>query len=113
MLHISWYQHVVTTFVECQRQALDRISELEMDKQQALEKEIASHKTLNNELAAACRRPMSDDGFSDHGQFAPGMVMSFALFLLSSSLKGLTWTDSKATLPLKNSNIRKFHTEYI
>lgn len=94
MLHISWYQHVVTTFVECQRQALDRISELEMDKQQALEEEIASHKahiaTLKNELAAACRRPMSDDGFSDHGQFAPGMVMSFALFLLSSSLKGLT-----------------------
>ena len=100
MLHISWYQHVVTTFVECQQQALDRISELEMDKQQAisrvthLEEEIASHKahiaTLKNELAAACRRPMSDDGFSDHGQFAPGVVMSFALFLLSSSLKGLT-----------------------
>ena len=94
MLHISWYQHVVTTFVECLQQALDRISGLEMDKQQALEEEIASHKahiaTLKNELAAACRRPMSDDGLSDHGQFAPGVVMAFTLFLLSSSLKGLT-----------------------
>ena len=77
----------MTTFVECQQQALDRISELEIDKQQAmsrvthLEEEIASHKahiaTLKNELAAACRRPMSDDGFSDHGQFVHGVVRFF------------------------------------
>lgn len=76
-------QHVVTTFVECQQQALDRIAELEMDKQQALsrvthlEEEIASHKahiaTLKNELAAACRRPISDEGLSDNGQYVPGV----------------------------------------
>ncbi|KAJ7371526.1 hypothetical protein OS493_024866 [Desmophyllum pertusum] len=76
-------QHVVTSFVECQQQALDRISELEMDKQQAmsrvthLEEEITSHKahiaTLKNELTAACRRPMSDDGLSDHAQYIPGV----------------------------------------
>ncbi|XP_020628838.1 coiled-coil domain-containing protein 171-like isoform X1 [Orbicella faveolata] len=75
-------QHVVTSFIECQQQALDRISELEVDKQQAmsrvahLEEEIMSHKahiaTLKNELAAACRRPMSDDGLSDHGHYIPG-----------------------------------------
>lgn len=74
----------MTSFVECQQQALDRISELEVDKQQAmsrvthLEEEIMSHKahiaTLKNELAAACRRPMSDDGLSDHGRYIPGAV---------------------------------------
>lgn len=76
-------QHVVTSFIECQQQALDRISELEMDQQQALsrvthlEEEIKSHKahiaTLKNELAAACRRPMSDDGLSEPGHFIPGV----------------------------------------
>lgn len=76
-------QHVVTSFVECQQQALDRIAELEMDKQQALsrvthlEEEIVSHKahiaTLKDELAAACRRPISDDGLSDHGQYVPSV----------------------------------------
>lgn len=95
--YISWYQHVVTSFIECQQQALDRISELEVDKQQAmsrvthLEEEIMSHKahiaTLKNELAAACRRPMSDDGLSDHGHYIPGAVsclccLSFPVFTL-------------------------------
>ena len=84
LIWFVFYQHVVTSFMECQQQALDRISELEMDKQQALsrvthlEEEIESHKahiaTLKKELAAACRRPMSDDGLSDHGQFIPGVV---------------------------------------
>ena len=36
-----------------------------------LEEEVASHKahivTLKKELAAACRRQMSEDGFSDYG----------------------------------------------
>lgn len=74
----------MTSFVECQQQALDRISELEMEKQQAmsritlLEEEITSHKahitTLKNELAAACRRPMSDDGLSDHGHYIASAV---------------------------------------
>lgn len=99
LLHISWYQHVVTSFIECQQQALDRISELEADKQQAmsrvthLEEEIMSHKahiaTLKNELAAACRRPMSDDGLSDHGHYVPGAVSSLCflhLFVFSRSL---------------------------
>ena len=73
--------------MECQQQALDRICELEMDKQQALsrvthlEEEIESHKahiaTLKKELAAACRRPMSGDGLSDHGQLIPGVVTFF------------------------------------
>ena len=76
--------------MECQQQALDRIAELEMDKQQALsrvthlEEEIVSHKahiaTLKDELAAACRRPISDDGLSDHGQYVPSVVMSFIYF---------------------------------
>lgn len=94
--YISWCQHVVTSFIECQQQALDRISELEVDKQQTmsrvthLEEEIMSHKahiaTLKNELAAACRRPMSDDGLSDHGHYIPGVVsclcfLSFTFFL--------------------------------
>ena len=70
--------------MECQQQARDRISELEMDKQQALsrvthlEEEIESHKvhiaTLKKELAAACRRPMSDDGLSDQGELIPCVV---------------------------------------
>ena len=85
----------MTSFIECQQQALDRISELEADKQQAmsrvthLEEEIMSHKahiaTLKNELAAACRRPMSDDGLSDNGHYIPGAVsclccLSFPVF---------------------------------
>ena len=92
LLGISLYQHVVASFIECQQQALDRISELEMDKQQAmsrmthLEEEIRSHKahiaTLKNELAAACRRPMSDDGLSEPGHYIPGGVTSLALSLL-------------------------------
>ena len=74
----------MNTFVECQQQALDRISELEADRQQALarvtylEEEIASHRahiaTLKNELTAACRRPMSDDGLSDQGRYPAGLV---------------------------------------
>ena len=73
-------QNVVQAFVEAQQEALDRISRLESEKQQALsrlgvvEKEIASHKThiirLKDELQAACRRQMSDDGLSDDGKFA-------------------------------------------
>lgn len=95
-MNISHNQHVVTTFVECQQQALDRIAELEMDKQQALsrvthlEEEIASHKahiaTLKNELAAACRRPISDEGLSDHGQYVPGVVKSF-ISLLTTQIR--------------------------
>jgi len=95
---ISLYQHVVTSFIECQQQALDRISELEVDKQQAmsrvthLEEEIMSHKahiaTLKNELAAACRRPMSDDGLSDHGHYSGAVsclcCLSFIFFTLKS-----------------------------
>ena len=116
MLHISWYQHVVTSFVECQQQALDRISELEMDKQQAmsrvthLEEEITSHKahiaTLKNELTAACRRPMSDDGLSDHAQYIPGVVIClYSLSSLQSPLcsdEGLTLetSASRNSLPL-------------
>ena len=92
LFRISWFQHVVTSFIECQQQALDRISELEMDKQQALsrvthlEEEIKSHKahiaTLKNELAAACRRPMSDDGLSEPGHYIPGVVTFLTLSLL-------------------------------
>lgn len=101
-MNISHYQHVVTTFVECQQQALDRIAELEMDKQQTLsrvthlEEEIASHKahiaTLKNELAAACRRPISDEGLSDDGQYVPGVVKSF-ISLLTTQIRTIFSTS--------------------
>ena len=78
-----------------------------MDKQQAmsrithLEEEIVSHKahiaTLKNELAAACRRPMSDDGFSDHGQFIAGVVTSFICLLF------LSLNIEKQTTPLEST----------
>ena len=98
----------MTSFVECQQQALDRISELEVDKQQALsrvthlEEEIMSHKahiaTLKNELAAACRRPMSDDGLSDHGRYIHGAVSclcgcSFLFFAGHSILSKFALSD--------------------
>lgn len=97
----------MTSFVECQQQALDRISELEVDKQQALsrvthlEEEIMSHKahiaTLKNELAAACRRPMSDDGLSDHGRYIHSAVSlcgcSFLFFAGHSILRQFALSD--------------------
>ena len=110
LFRISWFQHVVTSFIECQQQALDRISELEMDKQQALsrvthlEEEIKSHKahiaTLKNELAAACRRPMSDDGLSEPGHYIPGVVTFLTLSLLFRVLADRCQSEQTVHLPL-------------
>ena len=73
-----------------------------MDKQQALsrvthlEEEIASHKahiaTLKNELAAACRRPISDEGLNDNGQYVPGVVKSF-ISLLTTQIRTILSTS--------------------
>ena len=98
----------MTSFIECQQQALDRISELEADKQQALsrvthlEEEIMSHKahiaTLKNELAAACRRPMSDDGLSDNGHYIPGSVSCICCLSFPVFTKGTRSTSSIVAL---------------
>ena len=79
ILSVIFVQNVVGVFVEAQQEALERISRLETEKQQALsrlglvEKEISSHKahiaSLKEELAAACRRQMSEDGMNDNGRF--------------------------------------------
>ena len=77
------FQNIANEFLAAQQQALDRISTLEKERQQALsrmvtlEEEVASHKahivTLKKELAAACRRQMSEDGFSDNGAYGAGV----------------------------------------
>ncbi|XP_048583728.1 coiled-coil domain-containing protein 171 isoform X2 [Nematostella vectensis] len=68
-------RNVVQAFMEAQEVALDQISSLEGERQQTLsrlatmDEDLASHKahikSLKRELAAACRRQMSEDGMSE------------------------------------------------
>ncbi|KAK3744102.1 hypothetical protein QZH41_016791, partial [Actinostola sp. cb2023] len=85
-------QNVVLAFVEAQQQALDQIASLQTDRQQtlsriaAMDEELSSHKahirTLKNELTAACRRQISDDGMSEGG-----LVSSYRLNELTAACR--------------------------